>query len=395
MKFQASLNQKFFQPMPPISNGYRWEDVDTDRVRVISKDPCPWDKPMAVIPSLQFGKSDSGKYLSRLELKVFPLEELEQLPEAVIERDHIKAHFPSYKQPCLFFAAFPLDSLLWVQYAFVALGKQLYLIRGASGSGKTTLAQSLCANRVVCADDFPGLYKGGYRLELQEQAHQWCLAQTEAVLHSGKNIAVANTFSRRRHLLPYLELSKKYGYRVSIVTCEGNHGSIHDVPEEVRDRQLATYEPLETGSLKALEIRLHDTIKKGVATPQQLHELIDRLTASGNGDTAFSSRSQAVSSQKPPVPNLQPKQEKSAEAKRGKGEFLEAKTNEERISESIQLVSEAVAELQAQNRWNKSLTKRDRIKLIQEFTRAKYNRTISTGTLYRDWCKPIWSGFVA
>jgi predicted kinase len=252
----------------------------------------------------------------------------------------------------------------------------LYLIRGASGSGKTTLGQKLALNRVISADDFPGLYeKGIYRRELQTVSHQWCLRETEKYLSTGVTVAVANTFSRRKQLEPYLELAGCYGYQTSIITCEGNHGNHHGVTEEIRNRHLATFEPLESLTPFGIEIYLTDLLKYNRLSPEELHGLIDEISSQLKPNEIATDENPSV---------------KQTTEKRGTGEFNESKTNLDRREESAKLVAESVNYLKETNQWHSQLSTRERIKLIQSYTQTTYQRTISSGTLYQPWCKFLW-----
>jgi predicted kinase len=236
------------------------------------------------LPHLAINKSDKAEYPVRLDLKI-SLYKGEELNQGILRREVEKGNFSSSIEPVIFFGSFPLNPQMgesiprFLIYEILqAPSKRLYLIRGASGSGKSTLARELAGSQAIAADDFPGLYEGGYNIELQSQAHQWCQEQCELSMKRGYSaIAVANTFSRIVHLQPYQELAKKYGYRVSIINCEGNYGNLHEVPEDVRERQLGLFDPLEIGGVKALEIRLFDAIKKGGISIENLRQLVDKI----------------------------------------------------------------------------------------------------------------------
>ncbi|MDJ0579665.1 ATP-binding protein [Crocosphaera sp.] len=381
MKLVTTITKENFISLSSTDNWYRWRDKDFENLRLLSKTSNPWGK-VIVLPTFNYMKSNQTKYPYRLTLKVFPVEKNTEYPEVIIHRQIIKAHFPSTNNPNLLFAAFPIDNLLWLTYEFLQLEKQLYLIRGASGSGKTTLAKTLTQNRVISADNYPGLYiDGKYQLHLQEQSHLWSIQETEKLLKSGANVSVANTFSRKRYLSPYVELGKKYNYRVSIIHCEGNYGSVHNVPEEVRQRQLGTFEALETDGLKSLEIRLQDALKKEIITKENLHQLIDKLTQNYDSKSVIN---QSKNSEKSPDVNIN-------SDKRGDGRVNENKTNDQRALESVELVKEAVDYLKKNQLWNNKLTARKKIELIQNYTKKHYKRTISSGTLYRDWCRELWN----
>jgi D-glycero-D-manno-heptose 1,7-bisphosphate phosphatase len=122
---------------------------------------------------------------------------------------------------------------------------KLYLIRGISGSGKSTLAREIAGANQVAADDFPGLYDGGYQWGLQKAAHSWCQDRCEEMMREGLTpIAVHNTVCKLGYLKPYQEMAEKYGYRVSVLTTEGNYGNCHDVPPDAIEKQRKSFELL-------------------------------------------------------------------------------------------------------------------------------------------------------
>lgn len=112
--------------------------------------------------------------------------------------------------------------------------KMLYIIRGIPGSGKSTLAKKIAS--VVCeADDFFVDPDGVYRFDpsLLKEAHSACQKKcVTAMQFEVDAIAVANTFTRKWEYQPYINLAKEYGYKVSIIICEGDFGNVHGVPEE-------------------------------------------------------------------------------------------------------------------------------------------------------------------
>lgn len=125
--------------------------------------------------------------------------------------------------------------------------RTLYLIRGIAGTGKTTLADTLTPWNVA-ADMCPGLYDkdGNYSRDLQGYSHRWCYEQVEKWMQGGKSkIAVHNTFVLNRYIEPYEKLALMHGYRFQVVHCEGEHGSIHNVPEEMMQRWRETWEKYE------------------------------------------------------------------------------------------------------------------------------------------------------
>lgn len=112
--------------------------------------------------------------------------------------------------------------------------KTLYIVRGIPGSGKSTLAKKIAY--VVCeADDFFVGVDGIYRFDpsLLKEAHSACKKMCEAAMMCEVDaIAVANTFTRKWEYQPYINLAKEYGYKVSVIICDGDFGNVHGVPEE-------------------------------------------------------------------------------------------------------------------------------------------------------------------
>ena len=122
--------------------------------------------------------------------------------------------------------------------------KNLYLIRGIPGSGKTTLAEVICKD-VVSADDYfmqNGVYNyDGSKIKL---AHEWCLNQTKSFMDSGKEVAVANTFTREWEMKAYYDLAKEMDYTVFSIIVENRHNgkNVHDVPEEHIEKMKNRFE---------------------------------------------------------------------------------------------------------------------------------------------------------
>jgi predicted kinase len=116
----------------------------------------------------------------------------------------------------------------------------LILVRGCPGAGKNTFAR-LVANGapVIAADDF-FMRKGFYDFDKRflGTAHKWCQNEVERYLKfSLAKIFVANTFTTRSEMQPYIDMAKKHGYDVYTIIVENRHGStsIHNVPEVAID----------------------------------------------------------------------------------------------------------------------------------------------------------------
>jgi predicted kinase len=96
--------------------------------------------------------------------------------------------------------------------------QQLILIRGLPGSGKSTLARALAGDaRSIEADDY-FVSDGVYRFDPAQlpQAHAACQAQAQAELAAGRSVVVANTFSQRWEMEPYMLAARECGARVVV-----------------------------------------------------------------------------------------------------------------------------------------------------------------------------------
>lgn len=89
--------------------------------------------------------------------------------------------------------------------------RYLFLIRGLPGSGKSTLAAALGAP-VFSADDYFVGDDGVYRFEPADiaEAHAQCQARTRSRL-CVQSVSVANTFTCRWELQPYLDMAAEAG----------------------------------------------------------------------------------------------------------------------------------------------------------------------------------------
>lgn len=116
--------------------------------------------------------------------------------------------------------------------------KSLVLLRGLPGAGKSTLAE-LISNFNIAADDYPGLYDGGFHPELLGVAHQMCQDVVMKWMEDGiEKIVVHNTLTTVPEMDPYYELAEKYDYVVHSVIVENRHSgvSVHNVPETAIQR---------------------------------------------------------------------------------------------------------------------------------------------------------------
>ena len=121
---------------------------------------------------------------------------------------------------------------------------KLFIIRGLPGSGKTTFAEKLTADGIVSdvveADHFMTDQNGNYKFDAKmlERCHQECQMWTKYYLDLGRDVAVANTFTRKWEILPYI----KMGYDYTIVEMTGSFPNVHGVPKNVIETMRKRWE---------------------------------------------------------------------------------------------------------------------------------------------------------
>lgn len=122
----------------------------------------------------------------------------------------------------------------------------LILIRGIPGSGKSTLAQMICKD-----DDFLHYEADSYFMKagayifnprLLKEAHKCCFDQTKHALLSGLSVVVSNTFTTKKEIGPYIELAKGLNIPYNIIICQGNFGSVHNVPDETIEKMKKRFD---------------------------------------------------------------------------------------------------------------------------------------------------------
>lgn len=124
----------------------------------------------------------------------------------------------------------------------------LYIIRGLPGSGKSTLAKNLYIFGLVDYHFEADMYfidaEGNYKFDPSKlkDAHAWCQEAVRGQIEGGDSVAVSNTFTQMWEMEPYLDMAKELGVKTSIITVEGNYGSIHNVPEEAITRMRNRWE---------------------------------------------------------------------------------------------------------------------------------------------------------
>ena len=117
---------------------------------------------------------------------------------------------------------------------------ELVIIRGIPGTGKSTLGREFAAAGYQHFENdmyFQG--RGGthpFSKDLWPAAKSWCLMQTAAAMKLGYNIVVSNTFTQHDQYSSYTNLAKAYHYTLRIISLTEEHGSIHNVPEDLMQR---------------------------------------------------------------------------------------------------------------------------------------------------------------
>ncbi|RKZ78819.1 MAG: hypothetical protein DRQ35_05335 [Gammaproteobacteria bacterium] len=113
----------------------------------------------------------------------------------------------------------------------------LILIRGLSGSGKSTLAEHLAefykdihleTDQWFTNDS--GLYT--FLPSMLGENHQACLDNTKAMLDTGQDVIVSNTFSKLWEIQKYVDLLGEQ-HRLTIYECKNEFGNTHNVPDAV------------------------------------------------------------------------------------------------------------------------------------------------------------------
>lgn len=126
----------------------------------------------------------------------------------------------------------------------------LLIIRGAPGSGKTTKAKKMKTAfgfKHVEADMF--FEKDGKYLFEKDKvrlAHKWCQQLTFKFLSEGKDVVVANTFTKLWEIAAYTDFCKQNDIYFEVVELFNDYGNVHNVPEEVVQRMREQFEPFNT-----------------------------------------------------------------------------------------------------------------------------------------------------
>jgi len=120
----------------------------------------------------------------------------------------------------------------------------LLIVRGLPGSGKSTFARKLRQSVHMEADMYFTNKMGEYKYNPASlgKAHNWCQAKVFFYLKIGDDVVVSNTFTRIWEMQEYIDYCVANGHTFNVVTCEGDYGSVHGVPEDAIQRMKDRWE---------------------------------------------------------------------------------------------------------------------------------------------------------
>jgi chloramphenicol 3-O-phosphotransferase len=97
--------------------------------------------------------------------------------------------------------------------------KVLFLVRGLPGSGKSSIARAISAKSVSADDFFMQGDKYVFDPKKLGDAHAYCQNTTAHFLslHEVYSVSVANTFTCRWEMEPYLLIAEKVGARIVVI----------------------------------------------------------------------------------------------------------------------------------------------------------------------------------
>ena len=131
--------------------------------------------------------------------------------------------------------------------------KRLILIRGIPGSGKSTFAKSIMKKadgvkrEIFEADQF-FMKSGKYDWNPSKiaDAHKDCFERMKWFLSSNEKAEaiVANTFTTKKELEPYLKYASENKIDVTIFRMENRFDNIHSVPDSTINKMLSRFQSI-------------------------------------------------------------------------------------------------------------------------------------------------------
>lgn len=119
----------------------------------------------------------------------------------------------------------------------------LTLIRGLPGSGKSTYAKQHF-DCLILENDMWHVEDGQYTWtkDKLQAALKWVYKTAELMLENGKDVCIANTFTRRAFVNNYKLLAEKHHARFNVIRLETEFKSVHAVPDEVVESMRDSFE---------------------------------------------------------------------------------------------------------------------------------------------------------
>jgi len=109
---------------------------------------------------------------------------------------------------------------------------KLTIVRGMPGAGKTTFSKkhfSCCVLENDQMQTIDGEYRwtpGGVKA-----AARLVYSLADQILANGSDVAVCNTFTRKKSIERYRRLAEKHGATFEVIRCNGRFQNVHNVPE--------------------------------------------------------------------------------------------------------------------------------------------------------------------
>lgn len=140
-------------------------------------------------------------------------------------------------------------SKLYKAYYNMKNPKTLYIIRGLPGSGKSTLAAQIAVekniNRFEADMYFTNAKTGTYNFDFNNlyDAHLWCRNHVFDEILNGRSVIVSNTFTRWREMREYIDAANGADFKIKVIHCMNDFGSIHNVPKDVIAKMTDRFQP--------------------------------------------------------------------------------------------------------------------------------------------------------